>query len=482
MRIFAVENNLQMEHDGVYDDENTNGPSPETPQYRLLGESGLVEDEEGNIYSASEVYGFDEPINASEVNGSDEPINASKKTLDSFLKNSFVSALDDKANPAYWYHYYDPRYCGPSREAYMEEMAQKYRKSTAKEPEQINTQKEPEKHPPRVLSEPPKKNDCVAPKAATEQTVWERKSEKRPDPVFYETAAEKSDTKRPDPVLFDTSAEKSDTKQKEFADQVIPEAERVKADSEQREVDRLGLRPLWNQHKNGPSFAGIVNRNNEVVISEEKYSLIGPFNNGLAVAQNRKTRKFGFVDRHGNEVIPCIWHSAGPFSEYMAGVLDDNKKCGYVDVTGRLAVPCKWKEGWTFHEGLARVQEGLRIGMVDRRGRLVIPCVWLAMGDCSEGLIGVRDADGKCGYVDRTGKVVIPCRWKQVWTFSEGRAVVQDFNKRLGFVDKSGELVIPCRWKKADHFKDGLAKVSDSKTFLFQDKWVYIDRQGRVVK
>lgn len=59
---------------------------------------------------------------------------------------------------------------------------------------------------------------------------------------------------------------------------------------------------------------------------------------------------------------------------------------------------------------------------------------------------------------------------------------MQDFNKRLGFVDKSGELVIPCRWKKADHFKDGLAKVSDSKTFLFQDKWVYIDRQGRVVK
>ena len=60
MRIFAVENNLQMKHDGVYDDENTNGPSPETPHYRLLGESGLVEDEEGNIFSASEVYGFDE--------------------------------------------------------------------------------------------------------------------------------------------------------------------------------------------------------------------------------------------------------------------------------------------------------------------------------------------------------------------------------------------------------------------------------------
>lgn len=439
-----------MKHDGTYDDENTNGPSTDIPSYRLLGESGLVEDEEGNIFSASEVY------------GSDEPKKSSEDTADSLLKNSFVSALDDKANPAYWYYYYDPRYCGPSREAYMEEMAQKYRKTTAKESEQKNTHEEPEKKPVRVVSEP---NDCVVPKVATEQNDWERKNDKHPEHV-----------------LFESAAEKSDRKQKEYSDQIIPEAARANADREQREVDRLGLRPLWNQHKNGPSFAGIVNHNNEVVISEKNYSLIGPFYNGLAVAQNRKTRKFGFVDRHGNEVIPCTWHSAGPFSEYMAGVLDDNKKCGYVDVTGQLAIPCKWKEGWPFHEGLARVQEGLRIGMINQRGQLVIPCVWVAMGDCSEGLVGVMDADGKCGYVDRTGKVVIPCRWKQVWTFSEGLAIVQDFNKRLGFIDKNGELVIPCRWKKANYFKDGLAKVSDSKSFFFQDKWVYIDKQGRIVK
>ena len=447
-----------MKHDDAYEDENTSGTSPVDPTYRLLGESGLVEDEEGNIYSASEVYGYDEPKKSS-GDTTDSPLK------NSFVKNSFVSVLDDKANPAYWYYYYDPRYCGPSREEYMEEMAQKYKESTSKDSEQQNTREEPEKKPARVVSELPKKTDCVVPKAATEQNDSECKSEKRPDSVIYETATGTDDRK-----------------QKEYVDQVIPEAARKKADSEQKEVDRLGLRPLWNQHKNGPSFAGIVNHDHEVIISEEKYSLIGPFYNGLAVAQNRKTRKFGFIDRQGNEVIPCTWHSAGPFSEYMAGVIDDNKKCGYVDVTGRLAIPCKWKEGWPFHNGLARVQEGHQIGMIDQRGQLVIPCVWVAMGDYSEGLIGVRDADGKCGYVDKTGKVVIPCRWKQVWTFSEGRAVVQDFNKRLGFIDKNGELVIPCRWKKANHFKDGLAKVSDSKSFFFQDKWVYIDKLGRVVK
>ncbi len=309
---------------------------------------------------------------------------------------------NDKTNPAYWYYYYDPRYCGPSPEEYANKMAAKYRREQA-----------------------------------------------------------------------------SGSATTDF------EAAKERADREQKEVLRLGLHPTFRKdfsyNLSGLNFTGIVDRNGNVVISKDAYLDVGNYYNGLARARRRKTEKYGFVDRHGNEVIPCIWRSAGEFSEYMAGVMDENHKCGYVDLTGRLAIPCTWEEGWPFHEGLARVQKDRKIGMIDQSGKLVIPCTWVAMGDCSEGLIGVKDDNGKGGYVDRTGKVVIPCQWKQVWMFSEGMAVVQDFNKRLGFIDKSGKLVIPCHWKKVNYFKDGLAKVSDSKNFLFQDKWVYIDKQGRVV-
>ena len=51
--------------------------------------------------------------------------------FDEFTKTTFVSELDDKSNPAYWYFYYDPRYCGASREAYACEMASRYRRSAA---------------------------------------------------------------------------------------------------------------------------------------------------------------------------------------------------------------------------------------------------------------------------------------------------------------------------------------------------------------
>ncbi len=405
------------------ENDKNNPDSKNTPKYRLLGVSGLVEDEEGNIYSASEIDTDEEP----------NTLKKATKLSSSFTNSSFVSSLDDKSNPAYWYFYYDPRYCGPSREAYMEKMARQYGYHGS----------------------------------------WENKEEMI-SPVNAKPLADKSSSephsarKKTEPTAEKTSSQ--------------PLSAREKADLHQREAEREGLCPDYHDYSNSIRSCRLVNRRNEVIIAFDEYSNIGYFHNGLARVQKRKTGKFGFVDIYGKEVIPCIWKSAGEFSEYMAGVQDDDKKCGYIDVTGRLAIPCVWDEGWPFKEGFARVQQYGNIGLIDKRGKNVVPCVWKGMGDFSEGLAGVQDAEGKCGFVNRAGKIVIPCRWKNVWTFSEGLAVVQDFNKLLGFIDKNGVLVIPCRWKKVNFFKNGLAKVSDSKTFFFKDKWVYIDKQGRVVK
>lgn len=252
---------------------------------------------------------------------------------------------------------------------------------------------------------------------------------------------------------------------------------------QQKEIMRQGLRPVFaSRSKSGWYFAGVKNRDGETIISNEKYKYVGRFHEALALAQDKKTGKFGFIDIEGNEVVPCKWRSASNFSEYLAAVQNDNGKCGYVNDTGRLTIPCTWEEAWPFHDGLARVQENGKIGMINCWGDIAIPCIWKAMSDVSEGLIGVMDNEGKCGFIDKTGNIVIPCQWRQVWIFKDGLAPVQDFNKRLGFIDQSGKLVIPCRWKKVNYFVNGRAKVSDSKKFLcFGDKWVYIDREGRIV-
>lgn len=394
--------------------------SSDEPVYRVLGESGVVEDEDGNMYSVGEIYGYEELPN---------PI---------FPENSH-SVSEDKTSPGYWAFYYDPRYCGPSPEEYIEKMVRKYSSPSYQE-----EKKEEKKEKAPVVTE-----------TAREAT-----------PAVAESA--KDDT----PVVTESTKER-------FV--IIPKSVKERADWEQKKADRDGLHPVYHLYVSGRHFCGIENRNNEKVVPDKVYYLGGYYHNGLARVQRRKTRKFGFVDIHGNEVIPCTWRSAGEFSEYMACVQDTNRKCGYVDVTGRLVIPCTWDEGWPFYEGLARVQSDKKIGMIDQSGKLVVPCIWKGMSDFREGLACVMDDNGKCGFIDKTGKVVIPCRWKQAWTFSEGLAVVQDFNKRLGFIDKSGELVIPCRWKKAIFFKNGVARVSDSKSFFLKDKWVCIDKQGRIL-
>ena len=422
-----------------------NSEEKRVPKYRVLGESGLVEDEEGNILSASEVnINYEKPVRKTEDKSDPEywyyeynprycgpsreafmekmarvharlaqnkkettEKSSQSNTMQHFWQNSVQAVLEDKSNPAYWYYVYDPRYCGPSREAYMEKMAKMYRE----------------------------RNIPDAPKISLH--------------------------------AYD------------------PEAAKERAELEQKEAECRGLHPTFRKDFSyllGMNFTGIVDRYNNLVVSDKQYCLAGHYSCGFAMVQDRKTKKIGFVDAHGNEAIRCEWRSAGIFSEYLAAVQDDSRKCGYIDTRGELVIPCRWEEAWPFHEGVAKVQDNKKIGMIDQKGRLVVPCMWKKMSDSSEGLIGVMDDNGKCGFIDKTGKIVIPCQWRQVWIFKDGLAPVQDFNKRLGFIDKSGKLVVPCRWKKVNYFVNGRAKVSDSKKFLFRDKWVYIDREGNIVK
>ncbi len=87
------------------------------------------------------------------------------------------------------------------------------------------------------------------------------------------------------------------------------------------------------------------------------------------------------------------------------------------------------------------------------------------------------------GIVNLKGDMVLPCKeFSAVGHFHNGRAFAcSRDNKKWGFIDRYGSEVIACQWKKVNLFKNGLAKVSDSKNFLLQDKWVYIDKTGRVV-
>ncbi len=76
--------------------------------YRALGESGMVADEDGNIYDPSEIFGSDDDESSQREFTHNQP--------------------DEKTDPAYWDFYYDPRYCSGSREQYVGEMVSRHKK------------------------------------------------------------------------------------------------------------------------------------------------------------------------------------------------------------------------------------------------------------------------------------------------------------------------------------------------------------------
>lgn len=245
------------------------------------------------------------------------------------------------------------------------------------------------------------------------------------------------------------------------------------------------------------------------------YDAVGDFHDGLAMVT--KGEKYGFIDKMGNEVVPCIYDfmeetdcsfheglafvhqgdnyyfidkegkkafdfkydAANHFSEGLAIVWKDGK-CGYIDKKGNEVIALTDKYfGHDFSEGLAAaMSKDGKLGFIDMKGNVVIPFNYdMTEGDTplfSEGYAAVQK-EGKYGFIDKNGKEVIPLKYDNAYPFSEGLAVVMldeggSQENKFGFVDKNGNMVIPCEYGSATSFSEGYAAVSKDEKYFFIDK------------
>lgn len=239
------------------------------------------------------------------------------------------------------------------------------------------------------------------------------------------------------------------------------------------------------------------------------YDYVGDFQDGMAIVN--KGEKIGFIDKMGNEVIPCIYDfmedahcsfreglafvrqgdkcffidkegkkpfdfkydSANNFSEGLTVVWKDGK-CGYIDTKGNEVIALTDKQFYSdFSDGLAAVSKDGKFGFIDKTGKLVIPFDYEQLEpedipSFHEGLAAVGK-NGKYGYIDKNGKEIVPFKFDSAFDFSEGMAVVAQ-NDKWGFVDKNGNIVIPCEYESANSFSEGYAVVSKDKKYFFIDK------------
>lgn len=114
----------------------------------------------------------------------------------------------------------------------------------------------------------------------------------------------------------------------------------------------LGLVRSEQSNKIGPKNKNLVQLTPEFIEAIQKYDQLSLFSEGYAAVC--KNGKWGYIDKAGQEVIPCQYDWANPFHEGLASVLSSfDSGYGFIDTTGRevirhrreIAVPGDFSEG-----------------------------------------------------------------------------------------------------------------------------------------
>ena len=225
-----------------------------------------------------------------------------------------------------------------------------------------------------------------------------------------------------------------------------------------------------------------------------KYNMVSSFSEGLAAVCDKETHLYGFIDKKGNEVIPCQYdYSYSGFNEGIAVVFKSSEEWLLIDKAGKeiASFDGHYIPGFQveFHDGLMAIitSDDEKEGYIDKTGKVVIPaeldmemCNGPVSTNFSDGLRGWYDySSQKSTFIDTTGKKVFECEG-EAEDFSDGLAAVSrcisdndDFVCHIGFVDKTGSEVIPFAFKHAGNFVDGLCWAETENTCGF------INREGK---
>lgn len=254
------------------------------------------------------------------------------------------------------------------------------------------------------------------------------------------------------------------------------------------------------QNKTGKPASGQTVEQTEVTQADmealakvlPKYNEVYSFSEGLAAVSDSETHLYGFIDKMGNEVIPCQYNYIYyGFKDGVAVVSKSGDDRTLIDKNCKEIASFNYPFCGEFQDGLMSFMVetddyDYKEGYLDLTGKVVIPADF-EMRMCngpfpsyfSEGLCGRYDYETqKSFFIDKTGNKVFECEG-EAEDFSEGLAAVgkfyseseDDFTWLTGFIDKTGAEAIPFIFKHAGRFDDGLcwAETDNQCGFINRD-------------
>jgi hypothetical protein len=196
---------------------------------------------------------------------------------------------------------------------------------------------------------------------------------------------------------------------------------------------------------------------NETLLPYQKYNeILTDFSEGLAVYHHKDRRIVSYVGYDGKIPFERTFSEAGPFSEGLAAVCEQEDKYGYINKKGEYVIEPQYQYADRFIDGLAFViTDGGSFAMIDTAGKVARkmehPAVTIE-GSFSEGFCAVKKYRPEkydrgtlgaydIGFMDTTGAIVIDCIYREVTPFNSGIAQVRLWDGKIGYIDRTGKYI-----------------------------------------
>ena len=182
--------------------------------------------------------------------------------------------------------------------------------------------------------------------------------------------------------------------------------------------------------------------------------------------------KYGFINKDGEEIIPCKYEDADNIPDGLIRV-KSAEGWGFVNENGEEIISCKYEDAGAFSDGLARVKSAEGWGFVNKNGEEIISCKYEDADDFFDGLARVQSKEG-WGFVNEDGEEIIPCKYEDAYAFEGGLSLVKS-KEGYGFINNDGEEIIPCKYEDAHGFLFG----ADTAEVKLNGEWINIDKTGK---
>ncbi len=206
--------------------------------------------------------------------------------------------------------------------------------------------------------------------------------------------------------------------------------------------------------------------------AKKKYKRVWGFVNDRAVVVSQDEKQ-GYINRQGDEVIPCKYDDAFAFYNGLGAVSIGNKRT-FVNKQGQEVVPLEeYEELSNYEHGYVVAVLNGKTAIYDYEGNVIVPYLYEAIEGYENDIMAVC-MNGKWGYVTKGGQSITTFQYDAAYGFHDGLAQVIQ-NGLYGMIDPKGNVVIPFKYKTLQPYSEGLIGAQ------LNGKWGFIDRNEQTV-